>query len=221
MTTSVVTADELTTNLEAARLRVETCERELASAIIDNRGVKDRTSALDQAKEEVRHLELAIGELGRRETAAENEAATEARRQERISIYRSITDWLPYVERYASARLALTEAEKELEANAPHGVISSLKYLVWTWADRRVADLDKRLIQALPKPPRKGHVETWPDPAKFTPERIAEIAARATKLIEAEERGENIAVTPAEVQQRGTRRRRIRAREARQEAQHV
>jgi hypothetical protein len=214
MTTSAVpTADDLGSDLDSAREQVLAAERELGSAALEGKGVERRSDALDQAQAEVRRLELAIDEAERRETEAEAEAASEARRQERISLYRSIVDWLPRVEAYNAARVALTEAEADLENNPPHGVISQLKNFMMTWADRRVADLDERLVESLPKPPRKGHTGSMPDPAKFTPERIAEITARATELLKAEERGESIAVTPGEVRERAARRRRIAVKE--------
>jgi hypothetical protein len=213
MTTSAVPT---AADLDSAREQVLAAERELGSAALEGKGVESRSDALDQTQAEVRRLELAIAEAERRETDAETEADSEARRQERIDVYRSVVDWLPRVQAYVTARAALTGVESDLEANPPNGIVGHLKNHSITWLDPSVADLDERLISSLPKPPRKGQTGAMPDPAKFTPEKLDELVARATELAEAEERGESIAVTPGEIRERAARRRRIQVKERRQ-----
>jgi hypothetical protein len=215
-TVEVPTVAELEERASAADEETTAIEREIGAATLDGKSTTNLLANLDDARAEGLRTRIAINEAQRRETEAEAEAATEARRQERIQIYRSVVDWLPLVTKYVTTRAALTEIEAELEARPPAPIVGHLKARVITWLDPSVADLDERLIQSLPKPPRKGQTASMPDPAKFTPERITELLSRAVELAEAEERGESIAVTPGELRERAASHRRTQVKERRQ-----
>lgn len=219
MTTSAApTAADLQADLDAAREHTRKAEQALGAAGLEGKATKKLTDALDDAHAQERGLELAIAEAERRQTEAEAEAASAADRQERVDVYRSIPTYLDHVEKYVTARAALDEAESALRSNPPHELVRRVKGHFLTFADRRLAAYDRRLLSGVPRPPSHGSTVEMPDPKRFTPAKLAEMKARAIELAEAAERDEDasIAVTPAEERRRSTRRRRIQAKEARQ-----
>jgi hypothetical protein len=206
---------DLDTQLASAHDRITEIECALGDAVLDGKDATKLQAALDAVRAEENQLKSAIDAAHRRRAERDAQSMVDARREERVQIYRSIVAWLPHVEGYVRARVALDEAEATLRDNVPHGQVVALKSGFLTFADNRVGDLDKRLVTGLPKVPRKGNTAPLPDPERFTPERIAELLARAMELAEAEERGEDIAVTAEEERRRTTRRRKIAAKEAR------
>jgi hypothetical protein len=212
---SPTTAGELEEQLATAREKTSAAEVTLGEAVLDGTSTAKPQKAYDEALAAEQQIATAISIAKRRASDAAIAAEDDAKRQERIAIYRSTIEWLPLVEAYCRARTELNTLETELRANDPHPTISARKRNFITRRDPSVAALDDPFIRQLPKPPTldaERRRVVFPDPAQYPPDRIAELVARATELAEAEERGESIAVTANDVEQAQAAKRKERRR---------
>lgn len=195
------TPEDLEAQLASARETTSAAEVRLGEAVLDNQPTDKLQKAYDEALTAEQKIATAIGIAKRR--AADSAAAAEedAKREERIAIYRSAVEWLPLVESYCRTRVDMNTMETELREHEPHPTIAARKRNFITRHDPRVAGLDEQFLRELPKPPTHNANDrrlVFPDPASYPPDRIAALIARATELAEAEERGESLAGTVAE-----------------------
>jgi hypothetical protein len=210
-----ITPEDLDAQLASAREKTSAAEVSLGEAVLDGEPTEKPQKAYDEALAAEQKIATAINIAKRRAADAAVAAEDDAKRQERIAIYRSAVEWLPLVEAYCRARVDLNTFETELSQNDPHPTISARKRSFITRRDPRVADLDDPFLRQLPKPPTldaEGRRVVFPDPEQYPPDRIAGLIARATELAEAEERGETVATTPNDVDQQHAAKRKERRR---------